>query len=458
MWKAAFTGRSETGSSASRSTMPTKKKQHHHASSTTSRRSDDDKRRPEKSSRSSTYGDDSVYNTAPSSRVGEPRPLTESAVGALDRDNDDWEDDEKDARSERKSVRSSGSQRRRRNEKERSRSRSRDRSPKRKSRSRKSQVLDEGEDKAIPAMGSFEQFPGQYAGGVMGSGGQEPVMSGALPSAPDTQFGPTRADTFGAAADYYLDEGQSVSNQPGFRAKSPNMLVNPDLDHLMAASAQANPAQDTGHGSAADFYGGKISPVLTEEPQSMSYSSAPAKPPKSGKNTSLGAAAVATAAGAAALGTAGAANSYYTSQSQTTSYSQQQSSTSSSGRPGFKPTRQTTDPQASGPGGAVYYAPPHQQQQGSIQYSTNPGKQPLPQTNSNAGLYATGAAAAVGAAGLAAYEINQHHNQGHRPSMQSNISPGNVGMQTPYARPPSFGPSGPHTPQQQMNGTMQHEH
>ena len=452
MWKAAFTGRSETGSSVGRSSSTTKKT----TGSTTSRRSEDDKRKAEKSSRSSAYGDDSVYATAPSSRVGEPRGLTESAVRALDNDDEDWEDEDKDARSERRSVRSDGRKHRRRSEKERSRSGSRDRNGKRKSSSRKSHNLDEGDDRAIPEMGSFQQFPGQFSHGVMGTGGQqEPMMSGALPSAPNTQFGESRADSYGAAADYYLDEGQSVQQQPGYRAKSPNMLVNPDLDHLMMASATENPAQDTGHGSAADFYGGK----MTEEPQSMSYSSTSGKPSKSGKASSLGTAAAATAGGAAALGAASAANSYYTAQSQTSSsYNQQQATSSSSGRPSFKPNRQTTDPTSSGPGGGVYYAAPPQQSQGSASYSGTPGKQTSSHSNSNAGLYAAGGAAAIGAAGLAAYEINQHHQQ-HRPSMQSNISPANVGMQSQYGRSPSFGPGGPQTPQQQMNGAaMGHQH
>ena len=459
MWKAAFTGRSETGSSVGRSSS-TKKKT---TGSTTSRRSEDDKRKAEKSSRSSAYGDDSVYATAPSSRVGEPRGLTESAVRALDNDDEDWEDEDKDARSERRSVRSDGRKHRRRSEKARSRSRSRDRNGKRKSSSRKSDKLDEGDERAIPEMGSFEQFPGQYSHGVMGTGGQqEPIMSGALPSAPDRQFGPSRADSYGAAADYYLDEGQSVQSQPGFRAKSPNMLVNPDLDHLMTASAVENPAQDTGHGSAADFYGGNTSPMLTEEPQSMSYSSNSGKQPKPkpGKTSSFGTAAAATAAGATALGAASAASSYYSAQGQTAaSYNQQQSSSSSSSRPNFKPNRQTTDPTSSGSGGGVYYAAPPQQSQGSNSYSGTPGKQTSSQSNSNAGLYAAGGAAAIGAAGLAAHEIHQH-NQQHRPSMQSNISPANAGGQTQYARPPSFGPGGP---QQQINGTATshphfHEH
>ena len=296
--------------------------------STSSRVPEDEGRKSQKSSRGSAYGDEdttSIYVTAPSSRGGQARSLTESAVRALDRDDEDWEDEDKDARSERRSVRSDGKRRRRRSEKERSRSGSREKSGKRKSSSRKeseisrgkSRLLDDGDDRAMPQMGSFEQFPGQYSHGVMGPvGEQQPMMSGALPSsAPDSQFGLSRADSFGAAADYYLDEGQSVSYQPGVRAKSPNMLVNPDLDHLQMASAVANPAQDTGNGSAADFYGGKGSPVLTAEPQpitsSNSYSSKPAKPSKTGRTSSLDTAAAGTATAGLAMGAAAGSSSYY---------------------------------------------------------------------------------------------------------------------------------------------------
>ena len=445
MWKAAFTGRSETGSVSGRSSSGKKKSAH----SSSSRRSEDEKRKSEKPGRSSTYGDDesrATYVTAPSSRVGEPRALTESAVGLLNQDDDGWEDDDKDARSERKSVRSDGRKHRRRSEKERSRSRSRDTGSKRKSGSRRESEIwrgksrpvdhsDGGDDRAIPEMGSFEQFPGQYAGGMMGSGGaQEPMMSGALPSSADNQFGPSRADSYGHASEYYLDEGQSVTYQPGVRAKSPNMLVNPDLDHLMMASAQAQPAQDTGHGSAADFYGGKGSPVLTAEPQpitsSKPYSSRSSKPSKPGRHSSLGTAAAATATAGMAMGAAATGNSYYQSQNQTSSTPYQSGSGRPSGREP-KPNRHNSGSVPSGSNGSYYGPPPPQS-------SSTPGKQ---SSHSNAGLYTAGAAAA-GAAGLAAYDMDQRHQQNqHTPS----VSPYGG---TQFARPPSYGP--PQTPQ--MNG------
>ncbi|KAK3724477.1 hypothetical protein LTR37_001101 [Vermiconidia calcicola] len=458
MWKSAFSGgRSETGSVSGRSSSHRKKSG---ADSTTSRRPEEEKKRSDRSSRSSAYGEDegrSAYYTAPSSRVGEPRALTESAVGLLDNNEEVWEDDDKDARSERKSVRSHGSKHRRRSEKERSRSRSREKGRKHRAGSRKdsevsrgkSRTQDEGENRGMPEMGSMAQFPGQYSGGMMGpTGTQEPMMSGALPTrpTPDNQFGISRADSYGAAAEYYLDEGQSVTLQPGVRTNSPNMLVNPD-HHLMAASAEEQPAEDTGHGSAADFYSGKISPVLTAEPQPIKPSKfSLRRPSKTSKTPSFGAAAAVTAAAGLTMGAAASSSASYQSQTQSTrSY---HTPSSSSSKPHFQPSRHNSEPVTSGATGA-YYAPPQQQRQpGSI--SDNTGKQP---TNSNAGLYAGGAATAAGAA---AYEMNQlHEHQRHTPS--SSPYAGTQYTASPsYAAPPSYTSRAP----PDMNGgpTMQHQH
>ncbi|KAK5168944.1 uncharacterized protein LTR77_006253 [Saxophila tyrrhenica] len=452
MWKAAFSGRSETGSVSGRSTSSKKK------SSGSSRKSEDENRRPGKSSRSSTYGDEdspSTYATAPSSRVGEPRSLTESAVGLLNNDDGGWEDDDRDARSERKSVRSEGRKHRRRSEKERSRSRSRETTHSQRHRKsshkgsevsrRKSRDADGGDERAIPDMGSFEQFPGQYAGGAMGqSGRQEPMMSGALQNTPNNQFGLSRADSYGAAAEYYLDEGQSVTDQPGIRASTPNMLVNPDL-HLIAPSAEAQPAQDTGHGSAADFYGGKVSPVLTTEPLPArpSKSSSTSKQSKPGRTPSFGNAAAATAAGVGfGAAAASSASSYYQSQNQTstptTSYQQ---SPSSSSKPASRPIRQSSEPVTSGSAGA-YYAPPPQM--GASSGST--GRQ---SSHTNTGLYAAGAAAA----GAAAYGMSQHHGQ--HPSTPSASAYGGAA----YSHPPSYHQQRhQHQHGASMNGNMQQQH
>ena len=475
MWKAAFTGRSETGSVSARSSSG-RKKSSGGASvvSSSLRKPEDDKR---KSRSGSAYDDDerssATYATAPTSRAG----LTESAVRMLDRDDDDWEDDDKDARSERKSVRSGEGRRhhRKHSEKERNETQSRSRERRRSSR-KESEVapsgkskggLDAGQERGIPEMGSFEQFPGQYAGGVMGSAGQQDtMMSGALqhrlPSAPDNQFGPTRADSYGHAADYYLDEGQSVSYQPGVRANSPNMLVNPD-HHLMAASAEEHPAEDTGHGSAADFYDGRVSPVFTEEPEQIKPGKQPflgsGRPSKPSATGSLGSAGAVTAAALGGLSGAAALNGSRPSQSQiqnqttatsSTSY-QQVNGSSSSNRPQTKPDRQNSAPVGSSSAGGTYYGPPPQNQYQNQSMSgkmNTPGKQP---SHSNAGMYAAGAAAA-GAAGLAAYEMNQHHQQ----SSSSQYG----GMQSTRL-PPSYGhTTGQHTAYTNSGGGagMDHYH
>ncbi|KAK3709971.1 hypothetical protein LTR37_010590 [Vermiconidia calcicola] len=456
-WKSAFSGRSETGSVSGRSSSHRKKSG---ADSTSSRRPEEEKKRSDRSSRSSVYGDDegkSTYATAPSSRVGEPRALTESAVSLLDNDEEIWEDDDKDARSERKSLRSHGSRHRRRSEKERSRSRSREKGRKYRTGSRKEseaprgkpRTEDGGGNRGIPEMGSMAQFPGQYSGGMMGpTGTQEPMMSAALPTrpTPDNQFGLSRADSYGAAADYYLDEGQSVTLQPGVRTNSPNMLVNPD-HHLMAASAEEQPAEDTGHGSAADFYSGKISPVLTAEPQTIKPSKfSLRRPSKPSKTPSFGAAVAATAAAGLTMGAAASSSASYQSQTQSTTSFHKPSSSSS--KPHYQASRHNSKPVTSGSTGA-YYAPLQQQRQpGSIPGNT--GKQP---TNPNAGLYAAGAAAT---AGLAAHEMNQRHeHQSHTPSASPYAG-------TQYTAPPSYAapPSYTSRAPPDMNGgpSMQHQH
>ncbi|KAK4498243.1 hypothetical protein PRZ48_010900 [Zasmidium cellare] len=523
MWKAAFTGRSESGGgTGSTSGRPDKdeprrkKSSHSHRAesviSSTSRRDDKERerRRREKAgslydnaSSSSRYengssytsGGVSQYATAPSSRVGEPRPLTESALRMLPDDEEEWEDDEKDARSEKRSRRrESGDEKRRkstRSEKERSRSRSRERKDKKresksdksrdkeKVRSRRDPELVSENSRAIPEMGSFQQFPGQFGP----SNPQDVVMSGALPSpAPNSQFvgqeqyaaqpippGPNRADSWGAAAEYYLDEGQSVNHQPGVRPLTPNMLVNPDLDHLMAASAQANPVADTGNGSAADFFSGKVSPVPYETPQkptkpgkqsSSGKQSSTSKPSKPSRTSSTGAAAAALAA--AGIGAMASSSKHHHSSSQ------QQTSTSSSSKPTSRPTRHSSD-------GGVYYATPSSNGTypptlpstngygpGAPSQTGTPGKRPT--NNSNVPLYA-GAAAAAGAAGYAAYEHNQHSQYNNQQSASYNMAAaggyGGGGQGPPRSPQPGPGGYGYYPPHGSNGGMAQmpyHEH
>jgi hypothetical protein len=78
---------------------------------------------------------------------------------------------------------------------------------------------------------------------------------GQVPQEFSLPFRPPIATTesFGEASAYYGDQGESVHHQPGVRPGTP-IVANTQL-HLQPASSVANPVQDTGNGSAADFYG-----------------------------------------------------------------------------------------------------------------------------------------------------------------------------------------------------------
>ncbi|KJX92732.1 hypothetical protein TI39_contig5829g00007 [Zymoseptoria brevis] len=545
MWKAAFSGRSEAGgSSTSRPAEPRRKRSHRAESvtSSVSRRPQEDEKDRERDRRrsgrsGSVYGDDSVYAPPSSSRAGpqassssSAAPLTASALRMLPDDEEEWEDEDKEARSERKSRRGDSEDKRRKSSSGRagwvrSRSRSRDRKDKDKDKKKatsSSQKTSREKDKdrskrqelvsaeaeemrAMPEMGSFEQFPGQYASGHMGPAQpahSNVLMSGALPSsapqqsqfpgqdnAPFEPSMPSRADSYGHAADYYLDTGESVQQQPGVRPVTPNMLVNPDL-HLAPALAEAQPVSDTGNGAAADFYSGNVSigtgvsasaPVTpagktkTTKPGKQSSWSAskpsktskPLKTSKPSKTSSSGAAAVtlAGAAGVAALSAHSSSGSYQ--QASSNGYSKDPVT------PHSKPSRHDSQE-------GVYYGPPPQSSASNSYGASNPptytygvpgsasayisaqstnnsyatahtshGKQPV---NSNIPLYAAGAAAA----GLAAYGVNHQHHQHNGQNMTSNGGHGGGG------RPPTGGngyyPSSASGSGNGINQMHHHEH
>ncbi|KAI7720206.1 hypothetical protein KC353_g2380, partial [Hortaea werneckii] len=315
-------------------------------------------------------------------------------------------------------------------------------------------------------MGSFEQFPGQFAGGpafeygngAVASGQNDYYMSGGLPTAdaahqfpdqnPSTytrpQMGPNRADSYGHAADYYLDQGQSVQDQPGVRSRTPNMLANPDT-HLVAASSEANPAQDTGNGTAADFYDGKVSPVpFTAEPDTIGPSSKPSKPGKtssgsSSKPSKLGKMSGAAAGAAGMLSSDPKKNFHRTVTDPSVAASNEDLYTSSV-QGGRTPTRGAsargdedsfygTTPEQTVRAGTTrgeqdsYYAPgpirPAQSIPGDPYYPNPSQQSPRPGTNmqgssgkSNANLagYATTAAGAA-SAGYAAYDIKNQFDE-----------------------------------------------
>ncbi|KAK1815470.1 hypothetical protein LTR12_010105 [Friedmanniomyces endolithicus] len=440
MWK-AFTGRSESGSTSG---LRRKKSSSSRAGASdaglpSTPRRDEEGERGHKSSRSA-YGEDdgksssSVYATAPNSRVGSSsgRGLTESAVAP-------WEVKVRTGRTTIvRRVRSAAGAEREANAGTRvvavrtsAVGRARGRSD-----GGRVRVTGIAEETSVP---TASRGLGTLAMRRMSF---DSPVSGALPSAdpmhqfpsqiPRTftrpQLGPTRAESYGQASEYYMDEGQSVETQPGHRAGTPNMLVNPTL-HLHAASAEPHTALDTGHGAASDFYGGEASSVYHEAVEPMTTST---QGPVSGREPSgrtdwpskLGEVASTAAAAAATAGVLKAATSSYdqkssTSYQQNTTSSRPQASTSSR-----SPGRSYTAPGAAG----SYYAPAPQQiplsQQGT------PGRQSS-NANTNVPLYAAGAAAA----GAAAYGMDQHHQETSSRMNSTSYYGGDGGQRGP-PRPP----------------------
>lgn len=94
---------------------------------------------------------------------------------------------------------------------------------------------------------------------IMSATGQQAHLPdqfpGQMPDEYSLPFRPPMSTTesFGEASAYYGDQGESVQHQPGVRPGTP-IVANTQL-HLQPASAMPNPVQDTGNGSAADFYG-----------------------------------------------------------------------------------------------------------------------------------------------------------------------------------------------------------
>ncbi|QIW96468.1 hypothetical protein AMS68_001986 [Peltaster fructicola] len=466
MWK-AFSGRSERDGDRDRKQEGTS------SSGRRRHRTDDDgasvvtsaSRRTD-SSRKKRHHDREDDQRDKSSRRDGPSGLTEGALRALDDNDEAWEDDDDDLKSERRSKRS-GKDRSERDEKDRRKEKDRVKEPERRStrdddRDRKSErrsahdddrvreperrstrdddrekdsrrksldqksslsksrgksraedLVDDAESsRALPAMGSFDQFPGMYDAAVVRPPERiEHTMSGALPldshipnqfpgQMPSTYTVPAaQLNPHGEAADYYNDQGESVHHQPGVRPNTPMMLHNPD-SHLITPSAAANPVADTGNGAAADFYGGKISPVSFQVEPSVGPGSTPARPAKKPSNA-IGATAAAVTA--AAIG--GLVNKHSSRPSATTMPS--------------KPSRHNSAPSFA-PGGGVYSAPPAVT--GKLE-GTNL------QTN-NAGLYTAAGAAALGAA---AYGLSQQHSNGEYAYMGQPQGPS--GQDSYYAPP-----------------------
>lgn len=321
---------------------------------------------------------------------------------------------------------------------------------------------------------NFSPFPGQVGA---------PMMSGALPmgSRPHSaamsshvqdQFpgqDPANYTTsalpggnpFGAAADFYNDQGQSVQHQPGVRPQAPAVIVGQDTPHLVSALAQANPVADTGSGAAADFYGnGSSSLSKPPRPSSSAMPGAfiddgpppqkPARPSKPEKPSKFGSAA--TVAGGAALGYAmghSSSNSQQHSSSYNSSNVHQSASYTNGGAnssaniyyQGNNPSTSATDGSSHLPlySGVVDGAPPPK--------PPRPGKPEKQSSGSNAGLYA------AGAAGLAAYGVHHHNSHSNSHQGSHNYTSSTTGA-VPGQYHNGLGPS----PSPFMGGGMTQKH
>ncbi|KAH7118979.1 hypothetical protein B0J11DRAFT_535777 [Dendryphion nanum] len=306
----------------------------------------------------------------------------------------------------------------------------------------------------------FNQFPGQMVS-PMGT----PMMSGALPdptlshppphSAPQSAPHPgiAHSASFGAAADFYGDAGDSVQHQPGVRPDRPSVIMPLDTPHLNAASAQFNPVEDTGAGSAADFYGdSNVTPSTAKPPRPIMPGSftdegpTPTKPPRPSSSQPVGyespskpgkpskITSAATLAGGAALGYAAA---HHSSSYESNAYNQSNTYHQSTTHQESNAHHSNGNPDGAHGTSAAFY----QQGVNASSAATNgsyiptyseaiegtpPPKPPRPgkpekqsSGSSHAGLYA-----AAGAAGLAAYGLHQHnsHHDSHHTSSHNHSS------------------------------------
>lgn len=440
----------------------------------------DEEKRKSGSSSTRRKGSESVVSSSssrrPSRRESQPRPpesvASSYATFATARDGreemrsnadlyDDPRDDDRRRRRRDVDERSTYSRRERSRSRDRSdrdrkkdkdrdkdRDRDRDKREKRKSKSeaggsRPQEIVDS------PREGT-RSVSGQPENGAMvpySSSSGPPMMSGALPAgtmsshvqaqfpgqdpaqfaAPFMPGRPGHTDSFGEAAEYYGDMGESVQHQPGVRPDAPAVIMPLDTPHLVAASAQANPVPDTGSGAAADFYGtSNFDAPPTKPPRPSSMPGAftddeplPQKPPrpssKPGKPGKISSAA--TLAGAAGLGYA---MGHSSSHEQQTSYTQhtQHSTSYTNGSHGASANMYYNGdgaPMAATDGSLPNYS----DAMGGVppQKPPRPGKpEKRPSDSSHAGLYAAGAAG-LAAYGLAHHNSNSHSHHNHTSSM-----------------------------------------
>ncbi|TKX21728.1 hypothetical protein C1H76_6224 [Elsinoe australis] len=337
--------------------------------------------------------------------------LTESAIRAVSNE-DEWED--LDGKSEIRSRASTSRSDKKLQKKSRSRSISRDRKSRKESgdkrdsdrrkdkqpelvtgssRTSRGEKTRGAEDFTTSTRASgFNQFPGQYD---QGYGYPQPAprpLSPHIQSQFPGQFptdyshgafgqtgGVTSEGGYGLAADYYGDQGQSVGTQPGARPPTPELKLH-HPPHLQPASATPVPAQDTGNGAAADFYGSSAKP---QKPSKYPGASKPPRPDAGTPTQQYGY----NQSGPSSNMSDGA--SFYTATGPAAPWPQQSNSAS---------------PNAATGSSEAYYAPPQQ--------PPRPGQ-------SSSSAFQT--AAMVGAAGLAAGAYATHHNSlGSHPAAATN--------------------------------------
>ncbi|KAJ5061542.1 hypothetical protein J3E72DRAFT_401395, partial [Bipolaris maydis] len=280
-------------------------------------------------------------------------------------------------------------------------------------------------------MGSdgLSRFPGQAGAPMIQFPGQDPVnfASSALPG----------GNPFGAAAEFYNDQGQSVGQQPGVRPQPPSVIVGQDTPHLMSASAQPNPVADTGSGAAADFYAQVPSTPSSRPPRPLSSSMpgafvddtpAPPKPPRPASSSrpdkpGIFGTAASTASAAAFGYAAGHSSSSHEHSASFSSSSNVRppSSFSSYTNTGPAAPASTYNMYGNGPNTSnsnasngthlpSYAAAAHGNDGIPPPKPPRPSKPEKHSSSSNAGLLA------AGAAGLAAYATHQHNSSTHEHS------------------------------------------
>ena len=491
MWS-RFTGKSDSGSSASKD-RDEEARRRKPSDSTRAKRDRDSDMRSVVSSTSTRK---------PSRRDATPSSIASFATAFEDRargSDDLYEDprDERDARSSASTAtRRDDEKERKKSTKDKDKDKDKDRrvEKRRSTRSERSGSTSIVESPKQPTrsfsgqIGSagFSQFPGQAGAPLMsgalpapsnsssrpsqGAGGMSSHVQDMFPGQDPAQFTSSAlpgGNPFGAAADYYRDEGESVHQQPGVRPQPPSVIIGQDTPHLIAASAYANPVADTGSGAAADFYGNNTgtSSSKPSRPSSMPgafYEDEPApqkparpssKPTKPNKPSKLKASSAATLASGAALGYAMGHNSPSNAH-QSSSYSSSNNMHSASytnGTPGPSASlyNQGANPSNTATDGSSYIPTYSQAMDGAPPPKPpRPGKPEKQSSGSNAGLYA------AGAVGLAAYGLHQHNSHSGTHDHSHNYPSSTPGAFTGQNHNNGIHPS----PSPYMSGGMTHQH